>query len=352
MALRFQPYNINVDNNNDRTRFQQTVLDPIGQGLGLIAQSQEYKRQLERQRMLDEYAQQDRALKMQQMQQQYGTPIDPSIQNVSPYAQSRPVQSSIFPGQQIQAAQPSPLIERFNQWRAQGMSPKTAEPDFMPALGQYEQKQYQQQFQPKDSSNGYFIPRGVDPQTNRPVYSHSKQIGMFYDDMTPYKGTALGGLNLKPLPSEQITAETQLDNLKYALDKIKSTYSPDLVGPASARIGRGKQYIEGMAIPEAADFYASVGDLRNQIIYLRSGKQINEAEYKRLMDTLPNEYLAPTDFEQKMKYVEGMLNSILESRQRTLSGSGYRVPSPRSSTPSATPPPSSSKEEIKRKLGL
>lgn len=187
-------------------------------------------------------------------------------------------------------------------------------------------------FAPKDQKpagqgGGYTIPRGVDPASGRPVYSDSKRIGLFYDDGKPFKG-APGLLNLKPLPSEQIQREMDLSSLQFSLDNVKQSYSPDLVGPVGARVGRGKQYLEGVATPEAASFYSNLADLRNQMLYLRSGKQINESEYNRLLQALPNENMSNTDFNTRMKNFESLFQKIKASRENALRGSGYRMPQP------------------------
>ena len=145
----------------------------------------------------------------------------------------------------------------------------------------------------RGGAGGYFVPRGVDPESGKPLYSNSKQPGLFFDDMTPYTGNAPGKLVLQTLPSEQIEQEVKMDTLSLALNKVKDSYSDDFVGPVAARVGKAKQYIEPLANEKAANFYSNIQDLRNQLVYLRSGKAINEEEYKRLLDAIPNENTAP-----------------------------------------------------------
>lgn len=176
----------------------------------------------------------------------------------------------------------------------------------------------------KAPGGGYYIPRGVDPATGRPVYSNSKALGLFFDDNTPYKGGAPGALTLKAQPSDQLQKETDLSTLKFALDKVKGSYDQELVGPVASRYGKGKQYIEGAATPEATDFYSNAADMRNQLVYLRSGKQINEQEYVRLKAAIPNEEMSPTDFSQRMANFEQMLDAMQRTRSGALAGSGYR----------------------------
>lgn len=172
---------------------------------------------------------------------------------------------------------------------------------------------------------GRWIPRGADATTGRAVYSNEYRPGLFYSDGSEFTGQP-GDLKLKSLPGEQIQKETDLATLGQSIERISKLYNPELVGPVGARVGKGKQYIEGTATPEAASFYSTVQDARNQIVYLRSGKQINEEEYKRLMDALPNENMSPTDFQARLVNFKQLYNTILESRKSALSGSGYRGP--------------------------
>lgn len=176
-----------------------------------------------------------------------------------------------------------------------------------------------------DNEGGYFIPRGLDPQSNRPVYSHSKKPGLFFDDMTPFGG-APGALTLQKLPSEQIAKEEQFANLHDAIKKVGSAYKKSYVGPAQATVGKAGQYFDLTASPEKATFYSNLQDVKNQIIYLRSGKQINEAEFERLMKALPNEYTSDVDFESRYNNFIDIFGNIMKTRSSAFSSSGYRSP--------------------------
>lgn len=237
----------------------------------------------------------------------------------------------------------------------EGLDPSMAASFTEMAMKKKNEQELLQQGLGSRGGTGYITPRGVDTQSGRPVYSNSKKAGLFYDDGTQFKDQP-GKLNLQALPEAQIEKESSLATLKFALDKIKSSYDPEYVGPIGSRIGKGKQYIEGAATPEATDFYSNVADLRNQIVYLRSGKQINETEYKRLLDALPNENLSPTDFSQRLSNTVKMIQEIESSRQKALSGSGYRTStglSPIEPTPPREIPVlTGKKKSLAEKLGL
>ena len=101
-------------------------------------------------------------------------------------------------------------------------------------------------------------------------------------------------------------------------------YDDSFIGFAASRIGKGKQFFEKTSTTKAGKFYGSLADIKTQLIYLRSGKQINENEYQRLRSTLPEETKSPTDFKAKMENFNEVFNSILFSRQKAFGQAGFR----------------------------
>lgn len=82
-------------------------------------------------------------------QYKYGTPIDP---NVSVGMSGGQGQSSLFGNKPMNVGTGSSLIEQFNKFRAGGMKPAEARPEFMAALGQDERKQFYENANPKEMS--------------------------------------------------------------------------------------------------------------------------------------------------------------------------------------------------------
>lgn len=122
----------------DDQRRQQLAqaLESIPQGIGSIAQYAQQQKQ----------DQQNDQQQQQKSNYEYGQPLDPNQQSVGPQAQPILGKSSFIPGGQGQVASPSPLIDRFKQWQAQGMQKQNAEPDFMGALGKDQREAFQKQF--------------------------------------------------------------------------------------------------------------------------------------------------------------------------------------------------------------
>jgi hypothetical protein len=128
----------------------------------------------------------------------------------------------------------------------------------------------------------------------------------------------------KPLTNEMITANQQIGTLKETLSKVKEDYDPDFVGPISGRIGSTKEATIG--IPEKqASFYANLEQTKNSLIYLLSGKQINEGEYNRLLKQLPDRNLPSNVFKVRMREFDRTLDSIIKEREA--GSGGYGIPS-------------------------
>jgi len=135
----------------------------------------------------------------------------------------------------------------------------------------------------------------------------------------PEPSTGLG----KPLPSEQIVAEQQIGTLSTTLGRVEKSYDEKFVGPVGGRYGELKGKWIGLNEKQAM-FYADVTQLKNTLIYLMSGKQINESEYERLKDQLPSADLPASTFKARMKAFRKTLESIIEERRKNQGGYGPR----------------------------
>jgi hypothetical protein len=130
---------------------------------------------------------------------------------------------------------------------------------------------------------------------------------------------------LKPIPASEITPLQQIKTLRSALETARNLYNPDFVGPVTGRAAEfGRSVLGGAGqSPERIVFNASLQQARNSLVYLLSGKQINETEYKRLDKQLPSSYLMPSAFIPSMDEFERTLDDILANKQQTLKEGGY-----------------------------
>jgi hypothetical protein len=124
------------------------------------------------------------------------------------------------------------------------------------------------------------------------------------------------------------TLAGQFQGLRNIIAKRK-----EVVGPAAGRLGTLQaEWIGGD--PDAADAYQKMDDIANQLIYLASGKQINEEEFKRLKKTFPHKNLPYDTFMVRLNNFQDRMASIYRLR------TGKELPKgPLPSSQSSTPPP-------------
>jgi hypothetical protein len=126
----------------------------------------------------------------------------------------------------------------------------------------------------------------------------------------------------KPIPSDQLTQGQQINTLTETLSKVESSYKPEYVGPITGRMAG--VYEKTIGVPkEQAAFNSNLAQTKNSLVYLLSGKQINEQEYNRLLEQLPSKELPPAVFESRMVEFKRTLKSIIQNRQTQLQQGGY-----------------------------
>lgn len=100
------------------------------------------------------------------------------------------------------------------------------------------------------------------------------------------------------------------------------------VGPVRSVINKAGQYspIPGIQTdPDVVEFYQQLNDINNQIIYLRSGKQINENEYQRLKATFPTPNLNTVAFKRRLDTFTKTFDDIKRTRRGAIEGAGRRL---------------------------
>lgn len=129
----------------------------------------------------------------------------------------------------------------------------------------------------------------------------------------------------KPTPESEIKAGKELGTLLDTVGQIKSLYSSDFVGPVAGRAYQlGQKFVN---LPEKqVKFYSYVNDAKDALLRARSGAQINEQEYQRLVGFLPDANLPEKNFEARVKRFEEQLNIIAKNREREMKGGGYSPP--------------------------
>ena len=150
-----------------------------------------------------------------------------------------------------------------------------------------------------------------------PMTDKQGRITGFYNNRNP-------GLVVKPseegmrragISGEELANQASGEVLLGQISKVRelATVREDSLGPAAGRIGGLRSEFVGDD-PEAADLYQTVDDMKNQLVYMLSGKQINEQEYKRLRDTMPGRNLPAATFHVRLNNFEQRLSEVLERR--------------------------------------
>lgn len=146
-------------------------------------------------------------------------------------------------------------------------------------------------------------------------------------------------LNAGTLPkaanAEEIKDIANFDTMTRQFDKASKLFDKvgqDAVGVENYYINRIGQFAPIDALKTDTDivkFYQQLNDINNQIIYLRSGKQINETEYERLKETFPTPNLNPEAFKARLDTFIETFNDIKSTRRQAIESSGKRLNVPR-----------------------
>lgn len=106
--------------------------------------------------------------------------------------------------------------------------------------------------------------------------------------------------------------------LKKQLDFIDERYKPEYVGLIDQFTGSATAYFDG----DEASFRRTVSDMGDTLLRLKSGAQINEQEYARLMKIIPNFSMGEAQFKANVKDFRRTLELILSERKKAMQAGG------------------------------
>jgi hypothetical protein len=140
------------------------------------------------------------------------------------------------------------------------------------------------------------------------------------------ESTGLG----KPLPAGEAAKIGDLNTLLVDIGEVKKLYKYGTnkeeigwVGPVAGLVGKVREKYTGGASEDQVKFYSYVRDMKDALLRARSGAQINEQEYKRLVNFLPDENLPPLSFSARLNRFEEQLNIVLSQKKSALREGGY-----------------------------
>lgn len=132
--------------------------------------------------------------------------------------------------------------------------------------------------------------------------------------------------NKRILPADTVEKLSDFKTIKGQLNILQEKVNKNFIGPAASRISEKAQLLDAVATEDQAIFSSTINSIRNQMIYLRSGKQINEKEYERLIKELPDEHKSVTDFKAKLKTFNRVFADTMSNRLNSFEKAGYIVP--------------------------
>lgn len=120
----------------------------------------------------------------------------------------------------------------------------------------------------------------------------------------------------QPLPAAEVTALSGLDVMVENLNRVSTIFKPEFTGPVHNYEAAFQEKFTGNISPEEVEFRATTRDLQDSLLRARSGAQINEQEYKRLVNFLPDPSLPSNVFQTRLDRFKKEVNSIRNSRMK------------------------------------
>lgn len=144
-----------------------------------------------------------------------------------------------------------------------------------------------------------------------------------------------------PLPAAETATLADFRTLRSMMKRIEDQYnktSGEFVGPAQGRLGWVREKTGIGSSAEEANLRSEITSVQNWIVYLKSGKQINEQEFERLKAEMPEITNPEPVFRARLARTKALMDEMLSNRERELAARGFRGTSPAQAPPAAAAP--------------
>jgi hypothetical protein len=131
------------------------------------------------------------------------------------------------------------------------------------------------------------------------------------------------GKNAPNMSGENAEFFAKAKTLSSVMSDIDGLYQDSYVGPIAGRVGRAVDIYTPFGDKDRSRFRNQVSKAFNTLVYLRSGKQINQEEANRLAEEFMAVNNTPVAFKSGWNSMKDELNTLVNSRQETLQKSGY-----------------------------
>jgi len=120
----------------------------------------------------------------------------------------------------------------------------------------------------------------------------------------------------QPVPTETAKQLSELEATLEQITNVEKLYKPDFVGPIKGRVAGVKEATTGNIPEEQIEMRAALRDAADFLLRARSGAQINEQEFKRMMTFLPQDNLPPKVFEVRLSRFKRELQTLIRTKKR------------------------------------
>jgi hypothetical protein len=131
----------------------------------------------------------------------------------------------------------------------------------------------------------------------------------------------------KAAPSSERETLVKLFDFRSQLTRLSKLNDPKFTGRFEGGILGALKEITGLAVDDREVQFRQVSaDLSDTLLRLRSGAQINEEEYQRMLRLVPTPGLPDKVFVARMNSLITQIDNSIENRRRALGESGFIAP--------------------------
>src|SRR3990172_4538224 len=120
----------------------------------------------------------------------------------------------------------------------------------------------------------------------------------------------------QPVPTETAKQLSELEATLEQVENVEKLYKPEFVGPIKGRVAGIKEATTGQISEEQIEMRAALRDAADFLLRARSGAQINEQEFRRMMTFLPQDNLPPKVFEVRLSRFKRELQTLIRTKKR------------------------------------
>lgn len=205
-------------------------------------------------------------------------------------------------------------LERATRERHEAKTPRLQQ-------GQFQYDGMLTRFNPDPVNGGY---EALTPEGWKPIGAPKAPVpGSAPSGSVPTGGTV--SPRIPPTtPSSESDFFSKSDTLKGIFNEINATFKPEYVGPVQARANRAIDVYSPWGEADRSRFRNQVAKVFNNLIYLRSGKAINDSEAERMAEEFMSTNNSEVAFKSALGSMQDEMNSLAANRRKALVQSGYR----------------------------